>query len=709
MRRLAARLVPIAALAAIASTTLAKPFNYPKTEKVDVVDNYHGTKVADPYRWLEDDVRVSSQVRDWVTRQNELTFSYLETLPMRDTFEKRLTELWNYERYSAPSKVGTRYVYSYNNGLQNQSVLYIQDSLSAEPRVLIDPNEWSKEGTVALAGTVFSEDGKYLAFGKSVGGSDWSTWHVMDVDTQEVLDDELKWIKFSSASWTPDGKGFFYSRFPTPGEGDAFQALNLNSKVYYHRVGTDQSKDVLVYEDPDNPTYGFFGSVTDDGRYLLIYVSTGTDDRNKLLVRDLTEPFAIPTALVDNFEYGYSVIGNDGPIFYIETDNDAPNKRIVTVDVRRGMSSMKELIAEANEPLSGSSITGNLIVCSYLKDVQTVVKMYTTDGKHVRDVAFPGIGVVSGFGGKRSDTEVFYDFSSMTTPPTIYRYSMITGESEVFRQAKVDFDPSQYTVSQVFYTSKDGTKVPMFLAHKKGIKLDGTNPTLIYAYGGFNISLLPYFSITRIAWMEQGGVYAMPNLRGGGEYGKTWHKAGTKTQKQNVFDDFIAGAQWLIDNNYTSPEHLGMQGGSNGGLLVGAVMAQRPDLYAVALPAVGVMDMLRFQRFTAGRYWVDDYGSSDNPEEFKAQYAYSPYHNLKDGTEYPATLVTTADYDDRVVPGHSFKFTARLQEAHRGDNPVMIRIETDAGHGAGKPVAKRIDEIADLWAFLAKHTGMRAR
>lgn len=683
-------------------------FKYPETRRVQHVDDHHGTKVPDPYRWLEDDVRESKDVEQWVEAQNKVTFGYLKDIPERAAIEKRLTELWNFEKYGTPFKRGGRYYFYKNDGLQNQYVLYQQAALDAEPTVLIDPNTWSKDGTVALAGTSFSEDGKYLAYGIQDAGSDWRTWRVMEIATGRLLDDELKWVKFSGATWTKDSKGFFYGRFDEPKEGAAFQSLNLNQKLFYHRVGTPQSDDVLVYKRPDQPEWGFGTDVTDDGRYLIITVWKGTDDKYRVLYRDLTEPFAMPTDLIENFEQEYSFVGSDGGVFYFKTNLDAPRGRLIAIDIRQPeQEHWREIVPQAEETLNGINLVGNLFVAKYLKDAKTAIRIFDKRGEHVRDVEFPGIGTASGFGGDPGDTETFYSFSSFATPPSNYRYDLITGKSTLLRQAKVKFTPDDYEVKQVFFNSKDGTRVPMFLAHKKGVKLDGTNPTLLYGYGGFSIPLTPGFSISRLAWMEMGGVFAMANLRGGGEYGEEWHKAGTKLNKQNVFDDFIAAAEWLIENKYTTSKKLAIQGGSNGGLLVGACMAQRPELYGACLPAVGVMDMLRFHKFTAGRFWVDDYGSADNADEFKALFAYSPYHNLKDGTAYPPTLITTADTDDRVVPGHSFKFAARLQEAHEGEAPVLIRIETRAGHGAGKPTSKIIEELADQWAFLVKNLEMK--
>ncbi|MHC4947041.1 MAG: prolyl oligopeptidase family serine peptidase [Planctomycetota bacterium] len=691
----------------VAQDTRTAALIYPETTRVEVSDDYHGTVVPDPYRWLEDDVRESKQVAEWVRGQNEVTFGYLESIPQREAIRSRLTELWDYEKFSTPFKAGGRYYYSYNDGLQNQSVMYMMDALDAEPRVLFDPNTWSEDGTVALSGTSFSDDGRYVAYGVAEAGSDWRKWRIRDLTTGEDLPDEIDWVKFSSPAWTTDGRGFFYGRYDAP-SGDAFQQVNKFQKLYYHRVGTGQDQDVLVYHRPDEPDWGFGPTVTEDGRYLVITVWKGTADRYRIMVKDLAEPYGMPVDVVDEFEAEYSFVGNDGPVLYFKTDLDAPRGRLVAVDLRRPQREHHRVIVpESEDTLRGVSLTGNLFVLNYLKDAVTAVTMVDLDGRHVRDVEFPGLGSAGGFGGKRTDTETFYSFNSFAVPPTIYRYDMITGESRTIRETQVDIDPTQYVAKQVRYRSADGTTVPMFICHRRDVELDGNNPTLLYGYGGFNIPLTPGFSITRMAWMEMGGVFAMPNLRGGGEYGEEWHAAGTKLEKQNVFDDFIAAAEWLIDNGYTSREKLAIMGGSNGGLLVGACMTQRPDLFAACLPAVGVMDMLRFHKFTIGWAWTDDYGSSDDPEEFKALHAYSPYHNLVPGTAYPATLVTTADTDDRVVPGHSFKFAAALQYAQAGEAPVLIRIETRAGHGAGKPTTKRIEEAADQWAFLVRELGVR--
>lgn len=695
-------------VALVSSSVAQDSLVYPSTKTVDQIDEFHGTKVADPYRWLEDDVRTSKDVAAWVEEQNKLTFDFLKSIPERERIQQRMTELWDYEKIGAPFKRGGRYYFSRNDGLQNQNVLFRQDTLESEPTVLLDPNSWSKDGTVALSGTAFSDDGRYVAYGVQEAGSDWNTWKVMEIETGKVLDDEIRWVKFSGVDWTPDSAGFFYARYPQPDEGAAFQSLNKNMKVYYHRVGTPQSSDVLVYERPDQPDWGFQLSVSEDGHYLIITVWVGTDDRYRIVVKDLTEPYGMPYELISNFEHEYSFIDNDGTVLYFQTNVEAPLRRVIAIDLKKPQREhWKEIIPQTENVLEGVGLVGNMFVCNYLKDARTQIRLHAVDGSFVREVELPGIGTASGFDGRRKDTDVFYSFSSFAAPPTTYRYNMITGESKLFRKADVKFNQDDYETKQVFYESKDGTKVPMFITHRKGLKLDGTNPTLLYGYGGFNISLTPSFSVSRLTWMEMGGVLAVANLRGGGEYGEKWHKAGTKTNKQNVFDDFIAAAEWLIRNNYTSSAKLAIQGGSNGGLLVGACMAQRPDLFGAALPAVGVMDMLRFHQFTAGRFWTDDYGSADNAEEFAALFKYSPYHNLKGGTRYPATLVTTADTDDRVVPGHSFKFAAQLQASQSGPAPTLIRIETRAGHGAGKPTAKIIEEASDQWAFLVKTLGMK--
>ncbi len=677
-----------------------RPLVYPQSRQIEQVDDYNGVQVLDPYRWLEDPD--SDETKAWVEAQNQVTFGYLKEIPTREQIGQRLTQLWDYEKFGIPFKEGDRYFYFKNDGLQNQSVLYTLTSLDAEPRVLIDPNQLSADGTVALSGIAISENGKLMAYGLSTSGSDWQEWKVRDVETGEDLPDQLKWIKFSGASWNQD-RGFFYSRYDEPNEKTKLEDVNYFQKLYYHQLGKPQSEDVLIYQRSDQKEWGFNGGVTEDGRYLIVSVWLGTDSRNLVFYKDLTKPDASVVEIVSEFEASYSFIDNDGSIFWFRTDLDAPRGRVIAIDTNNpAREQWREIIPQAPETLEGVGLLNNQFVADYLKDARTQVKIFDLNGTFIREVTLPGIGSAGGFGGKRYDTETFYSFTSFTTPATIYRYDMVSDETTVFRQPQVDFNPADYETKQVFYNSKDGTQVPMFITYKKGIHLDGNNPTYLYAYGGFNISITPSFSVGNLIWLELGGIYAVPNLRGGGEYGEEWHQAGTKLKKQNVFDDFIAAAEWLIANKYTSASKLAIAGGSNGGLLVGACMTQRPDLFGAALPAVGVMDMLRFHKFTIGWAWVPEYGSPDNQEEFKVLYGYSPLHNLKPGTSYPATMITTADHDDRVVPAHSFKFAAALQAAHAGTAPVLIRVETKAGHGAGKPTTKMIEEISDRWAFLVR-------
>jgi prolyl oligopeptidase len=679
---------------------------YPNSPKVDQIDKYHGIDVPDPYRWLEDPD--SDESKAWIEAQNQVTFDYLQHIPERESIKQRLTKLWDYEKYSVPFKEGDRYFYFKNDGLQNQSVLYTLTALDAEPRELLDPNKLSEDGTVALSGLAISEDGAWMAYGLSTAGSDWQEWYVRNIETGEDTPDRLKWIKFSGASWTHDHKGFFYSRYNEPNEATKLEDLNYFQKLYYHRLGTDQSEDILIYERPDQKEWGFSGGVTEDGRYLIVSVWFGTDPRNLVFYKDLSTPDSSVVELINTFEASYGFIDNDGNRFWFQTDLESPRGRVIAINITHpDRSAWQEVIPEAAETLGSVGVLNHQFVASYLKDARSQIKIFDLNGSFAREVELPGIGSVGGFGGKRSDTETFYSFTGFTTPPTIYRYNMVTGESTLFRQPQVDFNPNDYETRQVFYPSKDGTQIPMFITHRKGLALDGKNPTYLYGYGGFNASITPSFSVSSLVWMELGGVYAVANLRGGGEYGEEWHQAGTKLKKQTVFDDFIAAAEWLIANGYTSSAKLAIGGGSNGGLLVGACMTQRPDLFRAALPAVGVLDMLRFHKFTIGWAWTTEYGSSENPDEFKALYAYSPLHNLKAGTAYPATMITTADHDDRVVPAHSFKFAAALQAAHTGETPVLIRIETKAGHGAGKPTTKIIEESADRWAFLVKTLDMK--
>lgn len=673
--------------------------HYPKTETVEQVDNYHGVEVKDPYRWLEDPD--SPETKAWVEAQNEVTFGFLEEIPERQAIKKRLTELWDYEKYGIPIKKGERYFYFKNDGLQNQSVLYTLNHLEEEPRVLLDPNQFSEDGTIALSGVSISDNGQFVAYGISKSGSDWQEWKVRNVETGEDFSDHLEWIKFSGATWTKDNEGFFYGCYDAPPEGKQLEEANYCQKLYYHYLGTEQAKDILIYERPDKKEWMFDAEVTEDGRYLIISVSQGTDPKNLVFYQDLTDKAGEIKELISDFIADFSFIEYEGSVFWFRTDYNAPKGRLIGIDINSPESeNWQEIVSESENTLEGVNVLNNQFILDYLQNARSRLQIHHLDGTYIKDIELPGIGSVGGFNGKREDTETFYAFTSFTTPTTIYRYNLKTGESTLFRQPTVDFNPANYETRQVFYRSKDGTQVPMFITHKKGLLLDGNNPTLLYAYGGFSISVTPSFSVSRLVWMERGGIYAVPNLRGGGEYGEQWHQAGTKLNKQNVFDDFIAAAEWLIEHRYTSSQKLAISGGSNGGLLVGACMTQRPDLFGAALPAVGVMDMLRFHKFTIGWAWCSDYGSPDNEEEFKALYAYSPLHNLQSGTAYPATLITTADHDDRVVPAHSFKFAATLQATHAGNNPVLIRIETKAGHGAGKPTSKRIEEVTDQLGFL---------
>lgn len=682
-----------------------KTFTYPAAPSSNQVDDYHGTLVADPFRPLEDPDAPAT--RAWIEAENQLTFGYLAQIPAREKIRTRLTELLNFERFSEPVKRGSRYFYSHNRGLQNQNVLYWLPELDAAPRLLLDPNTLSDDGTIAVSASAISQDGSLLAYSLSHSGSDWQEWHVRDVVSGQDLPDVVRWSKFSGASFSQDGRGFFYSRFDEPNEASMLRDANYYQKLCYHRLGTPQSEDLVVYQRNDQKEWGFYGAVTDDGRYLIIYVSEGTDPKNRLYYKDLAQPDAPVITLLDEKDAIYNFIANDGPIFYFVTNLDAPLSRVLAIDTRQpARQHWRTVIAESAETLESATLIADQFVASYLKDAHSEIRVFDLAGRLLRTVDLPGLGTVSGFDGQRTDKETFYSFTSYSTPATIYRYDLETGQSTLFRQPQITFDPAAYETKQIFYTSQDGTRVPMFLTAKKGIALDGTNPTLLYGYGGFDISLTPAFSAGNLLWMEMGGVYAVANLRGGGEYGEPWHLAGTKLEKQHVFDDFIAAAEWLITNRYTRPDKLAISGRSNGGLLVGAAMTQRPELFGAALPGVGVLDMLRFHRFTIGWAWVSDYGSADNGEEFAALYRYSPLHNVRRGTRYPATLIVTADHDDRVVPAHSFKFAATLQAAQAGTAPVLIRIETKAGHGAGKPIAKSIEEITDEWSFLVANLGL---
>jgi len=681
-------------------------YSYPKAKKVDQVDDYHGTKVSDPYRWMED--TGSADTQKWIEDQVKFTQAYLDKIPERAKIRERLTEIWNYERISAPSKVADGfYIYSRNDGLQNQSVLYRAKSKDDPGSVFFDPNKLSTDGTAALSGSSFTDDGKLWAYGVAKSGSDRTEWRIMNTETGEYLTDTLRPNRQGGVSWLKDNSGFYYSRFPDAQEGAELRAANKFQKIYFHKLGTPQSDDTLVYERPEDGELFMGGGVTEDGKWLVISVAKGTQRMNEIHFKDLSRPDSPIVPLVNDRNNSWSFVGNDGPVFYFRTDKDAERGKLVSVNVLARARIWKDIVPQAAETLNGVQMINNQFVTNYLKDAYTNIKIYDKAGKHVRDVELPGIGSAGGFGGKQDATETFYTYSSYNAPPTIYHYDMRTGKSTLFRQAKVKFDPDGYEVKQVFFTSKDGTRVPMFLTHKKGLKLDGSNPTILYGYGGFNISQTPGFSVSRAVWMEMGGIYAVANIRGGAEYGKEWWANGARLKKQNVFDDFIAAAEFLIANKYTSTPKLAIQGGSNGGLLVGAVLNQRPDLFGAALPAVGVMDMVRFTEFTVGAAWKSDYGDPKDPKEFAALYAYSPLHNIKKGTRYPATMVTTADTDDRVFPAHSFKYAAALQEAQAGDKPILIRIETKAGHGAGKPTSKQIEEQADLYGFLVKSLGIK--
>ena len=695
---------------------------YPASRKSDQVDELHGARVADPYRWLED--LDSPETQAWVESQNRVTFDFLAAIPARDRLRDRITKLWNYERYGAPFKKAGRYFYFKNDGLQNQSVLYTLSALDAEPRILIDPNTLSADGTVSLSTLSVSEDGEYLAYGVSASGSDWETWRLRKIATGEDLPDTLERIKFSSPVWAKDGSGIYYGRFDggmgggTGGrvEGEAkLEDINRFQKLYFHRIGDAQAKDALVYERPDQEEWGFSADLSEDGRYLFIIVWKGTDPMNLVFWKDLRDADATVRELVPEFKAKYAPIGDDGKTFWFLTDWDAPRGRIVGMPLEHlhaniNAEAWKEIVPQAEDTLEDVSVVGDRLVAGYLHDAHSVVRTFSLEGAPLGEIALPGLGSAGGFSGERKDQETFFTFIGHTFPATIYRLDFAAGTTTLFRKPALDFDTSAYETRQVFYASKDGTRIPMFLVHRRGLAPDGNNPTYLYGYGGFGVSLTPSFSTGNLAWLELGGVLAIANIRGGGEYGEEWHQAGAKARKQNCFDDFIAAAEWLVKERITRPARLAIGGGSNGGLLVGACMIQRPDLFGAALPSVGVMDMIRFHRFTIGWAWQSDYGNPDNPEDFKVLMAYSPLHNLKAGTAYPATLITTADHDDRVVPSHSFKFAAALQaavaEAPAQAGPALIRIETKAGHGAGKPTAKVIEEIADRWAFLVKVLGV---
>ncbi|MGD2295405.1 MAG: prolyl oligopeptidase family serine peptidase [Candidatus Aminicenantes bacterium] len=675
---------------------------YPETKKVDHVDDYFGTKVADPYRWLEDDN--ADEVKLWVEEQNKVTFAYLEQIPFREKIRQRISDLYNYPKYSSPSRVGDYYFFYKNEGLQNQSVIYVQKGLDGEPEVFIDPNALSPDGTLRIGLMGANKDNTFMAVSRSEAGSDWREIRVMEIASKRELDDRLQWVKFSGVSWQDDG--FYYCGYDKPEEGQELTAQNQFQKVFYHKMGTPQEEDKLIHEDRDHPLRIFSTGVSEDEKYLFLIASEGTSG-NEVYYKETSDPKMEFQPLITGFETDSYPIENVGDKFLFYTNCDAPNYRVILMDPSNpAKENWTDIIPEKPEALTGASTAGGYLFCSYLKDANTKVFQHELDGRMIKEIELPALGSAYGFYGKRKDTTLFYTFTSFTYPPTIFKYDIPSQTSEVFRESEVQFDPDQYITEQVFYSSKDGTRIPMFIVYKKGLKKNGKNPTFLTGYGGFNVSNTPGFSATRIVLLENGGIFALPNLRGGGEYGEKWHEAGMLLNKQNVFDDFIAAAEYLISEKYTSKDYLAISGASNGGLLVGACMTQRPDLFKVALPAVGVMDMLRYHKFTIGWAWAVDYGSSDEEEHFKNLYSYSPLHNIKDGVSYPATLVTTADHDDRVVPAHSFKFIATLQEKHVGTNPVLIRIETRSGHGSSS-TTKMIEELADEYAFMFYNMGIK--
>lgn len=676
--------------------------NYPTTMKGDVVDIYFGTEVADPYRWLEDDN--SAETEAWVKAQNELTFGYLDKIPFRDGIKNRLKEIWDYPKYGLPYQRGNYWYFSKNDGLQQQAVVYQMDALDGEPRVFLDPNTLSEDGTVALSGLTFSKDGKYAAYSVSSGGSDWREIFVIDVEKGEKLNDHLQWIKFSGMSWL--GNGFFYSRFNAPEEGDELKGVNKNNQVFYHEVGTNQDQDELIYEDPENPLNMWTVATTEDESFIVLMGSTPNTRGNSLYYKKANDKEAAFIPIEESYDFQSYIIDNVGSTLFVMTNKEAPKNKLFALNSQDKNQTQREILAEANDVLNSVSIIGGKIVANYMHDAASQAFVFNLYGEQLNQIDFPTLGSASDFVGSKESPIAFYSFTSFTYPNLIFKYNIETNQSEVFRDAEINFDFKDYKTEQIFYTSKDGTQVPMFITYKKDLVLDGSNPTLLYGYGGFNISLTPWFSAANLVFLENGGIYAVPNLRGGGEYGEDWHQAGTQLKKQNVFDDFIAAAEYLIKNKYTSSEKLAIEGGSNGGLLVGACMTQRPDLYKVALPAVGVMDMLRYHNFTIGYYWAPDYGTSADSIQFQNLYKYSPLHNVHAATKYPATLITTADHDDRVVPAHSFKFAAEMQSKQAGDAPILIRIETKAGHGAGKSTEKMIDEYTDIWSFVFYNMGI---
>ncbi|MBN2236388.1 MAG: S9 family peptidase [Bacteroidales bacterium] len=676
--------------------------NYPVTMKGDVVDTYFGTEVTDPYRWLEDDN--SAETEAWVNAQNELTFGYLDKIPFRDGIKNRLKEIWDYPKYGLPYQRGNYWYFSKNDGLQQQAVVYQMDALDGEPRVFLDPNTLSEDGTVALSGLTFSKDGKYAAYSVSSGGSDWREIFVIDVEMGQKLNDHLEWIKFSGMSWL--GNGFFYSRFNAPEEGDELKGVNKNNQVFYHVIGTNQDQDELIYEDPENPLYMWTVATTEDESFIVLMGSTPNTRGNSLYYKKANDKEAAFIPIEESYDFQTYIIDNVGSTLFVMTNKEAPKNKLFALNSQDKNQAQREILAEADDVLNSVSIIGGKIVANYMHDAASQAFVFNLYGEQLNQIDFPTLGSASDFVGSKESSIAFYSFTSFTYPNLIFKYNIETNQSEIFRDAEINFDFKDYKTEQIFYTSKDGTQVPMFITYKKDLVLDGSNPTLLYGYGGFNISLTPWFSAANLVFLENGGIYAVPNLRGGGEYGEDWHQAGTQLKKQNVFDDFIAAAEYLIKNKYTSTDKLAIEGGSNGGLLVGACMTQRPDLYKVALPAVGVMDMLRYHNFTIGYYWAPDYGTSADSIQFQNLYKYSPLHNVHAATKYPATLITTADHDDRVVPAHSFKFAAEMQSKQAGDAPILIRIETKAGHGAGKSTEKMIDEYTDIWSFVFYNMGI---
>lgn len=687
------------------SVAAQSKFNYPQPRRAEQIDHFHGTKVADPYRWMED--TESPETRAWIEAENKLTHDYISDIPQREQIKNRLTEIWNYERYSAPAKVADGfYIYSKNDGLQNQSVIYRTSSVDDPGKVFFDPNKIRADGTAALSGSNFTDDGRLWAYGVADAGSDRTEWHVMDTAAGTLLPDTLAPNRQFVQAWLKDKSGFYYSGYDAVKPGQELKATTQFQKIYFHKLGTPQSDDKVIYERPDNGEYFSSAEISEDGNWLIISVGKGTENMNMVYWKHLMRPDSGFKPLVEDLNNNWSFVGNDGSVFYFQTDKDASRGKVMKIDVLANERTWQDVVPESKDTLNGVNLFGDKLVLNYMQDAHTVIKIYDTKGKFIRDVKLPGIGSAFGFGGKRKDTETFYTYTSFNAPPTIYRYEIATGKSTLFRETKTKVDTSLYEVRQVFYTSKDGTRVPMFITMKKGTKLDGMNPTILYGYGGFNSAITPGFSIVRAAWLEMGGIYAVANLRGGNEYGRGWWTGGSRLNKQNVFDDFAWAAKYLIDNKYTSTPKLAINGGSNGGLLVGATLNQHPDLFGAAVPQVGVMDMLRFDKFTIGWAWRSDYGDPTNEADFKAMYAYSPYHNAKPGTKYPPTLVTTSDHDDRVFPAHSFKYTAAMQYAQAGDAPVLIRIQTRGGHGAGLPTTLQIQQWADIYAFLVKSLGM---